>query len=161
MIVVSDWLKVSVVDQFAPGIPGILIVTTLALVLGQIPAVRRLSGGWEISDLAFWLFFAAIGALIDFYLAVILSPALFVYVLIIMAVHFVVLFGIGWLMRMDVGVLTIASVATKAGPALVPPVAETLGLCHLVLRRLILGKLGYALGNYIGFAVAQAVRMML
>jgi uncharacterized membrane protein len=161
VMVASDWFKSAVVDQILPGVPAILIVTTLALSLGQVPAIRGLKGGWEIGDLAFWVFFASIGALIDFYLAVVLSPALFLYVIIIMAVHFVVLFGVGWLMKMDVGVLIIASVATKSGPAVVPPVAETLGLRHLVLPGIILGMLGYAVGNYVGFVVAQVVRTML
>ena len=45
-----------------------------------------------------------------------------------MIVHLVFVYGIGWLARMDLGVLTIASVATKAGPAMVPPVAEVKGV---------------------------------
>ena len=154
----SDWLKANVVDLVLPELPSILIVTTLALILGQLPPVRELEGAWEIGDLAFYLFFAAVGALIDFYLAVILSPILFLYVVVIMAVHMVVLFGGGRLLRMDVGVLTIASVATKAGPALVAPVAETKGWRHLILPGIIVAMLGYAIGNYVGYAVAQAVR---
>ena len=65
------------------------------------------------------------------------------------------------LLRMDIGVLTIASVATKAGPALVAPVAETKGWRHLVLPGIIVAMLGYAVGNYVGFSVAQAVRAAL
>jgi uncharacterized membrane protein len=158
---VSDWINTTLIEPVIPGIPTILVVTTLALILGQFQFVRKLKGAWEIGDMAFLVFFAAVGALIDFYLAVVLSPALFAYVLVIMVVHFVVLFGLGWLFKMDVGVLAIASVATKAGPALVPPVAETLGIRHLVLPGIIVGMLGYAVGNYIGFGVARAVQAML
>ncbi|MDH3404005.1 MAG: DUF819 family protein [Acidobacteriota bacterium] len=154
----SGWLKTAVVDRVFPELPAILIVTTLALALGQLPFVRRLEGAWEIGDLAFCLFFAAVGALIDFYQAVVLSPILFLYVTMIMAVHMVVLFGGGRWLRMDLGVLTIASVATKAGPALVAPVAETKGWRHLVLPGIVVAMLGYAVGNYVGYAVAQAVR---
>ncbi len=156
----SDWLKTYVVGPVFPDLPAILIVTTLALVLGQLPPVRELEGAWEIGDLAFYLFFAAVGALIDFYLAIVLSPILFLYVVVIMAVHMVVLFGGGRLLRMDVGVLTIASVATKAGPALVAPVAETKGWRHLILPGILVATLGYAIGNYVGYAVAQAVRAL-
>jgi uncharacterized membrane protein len=62
---------------------------------------------------------------------------------------------------MDLGVLTIASVATKAGPPLILPVAEAKGWRHLVLPGVILGMLGYAIGNYVGFAVANGVRALL
>ncbi len=158
VMAVSGWLETAIVDRVFPDLPSILIVTTLALALGQLPPVRRLQGAWEIGDLAFYVFFAAVGALINFYQAVVLSPILFLYVVIIMAVHMAVLYGGGRWLRMDVGVLTIASVATKAGPALVAPVAETKGWRHLVLPGIVVAMLGYALGNYIGYSVAQAVR---
>ncbi len=156
----SDWLKTHVVDPYFPAVPTILIVTTFALLLGQVPFVRRLEGAWDIGELAFYLFFAAVGALINFYQALVLSPVLFVYVVVIMTAHFVTLYGLGTLLRMDVGVLTIASVATKAGPALVPPVAEAKGWRHLVLPGIILGLLGYAIGNYVGYGVALFVRVL-
>lgn len=161
VIAVSPWLNELLVKPFLPDSPDILMVTTLALILGQSSYVRGLKGAWEIGDLAFLVFFAAIGALIDFYLAVVLSPSLFAYVLIIMIVHFLVLYGLGWVFRMDPGVLTMASVATKGGPALVPPVAEALGIRHLVLPGIIIGMLGYAVGNYIGYFVAETVRVLL
>ena len=161
VMTVSAWLKSAVVDRFFPSVPAILIVTTLALILGQFRFVRELRGAWEIGDLAFYVFFAAVGAMINFYQAVILSPILFLYVLVIMAIHFVVLFGLGSFFRMDIGVLTIASVATKAGPPLVVPVAEVMGWRHLVLPGIIVGMLGYAIGNYVGYGVAHVVRLLL
>ena len=161
VMAVSAWLKDSFIDRIAPAVPTILVITTLALALGQVPAIRNLKGAWEIGDLAFYLFFAAVGAMIDVYQAVVLSPVLFLYVVIIMTVHFTWLYGIGRMLRMDLGVLTIASVATKAGPPLVLPVAEAMGWRHLVLPGIVLGMLGYAIGNYVGFAVANAVRGLL
>ena len=158
VIAVSGWLERAVVDRVFPDLPGILIVTTLALVVGQMSWVRELEGAWEIGDLAFYIFFAAVGALIDFHQAVVLSPILFLYVVVVMAVHMAVLYGIGRWLRMDAGVLTIASVATKAGPALVAPVAETKGWRHLVLPGIVVAMLGYAIGNYVGYGVAQLVR---
>lgn len=161
VMAVSHWIKVEIVDQYFPAMPSILIVTTLALILAQIGPIRRLKGAWEIGDLAFFLFFAAVGALINFYQAIILSPILFLYVMIIMVVHFAFLFGTGMLFKMDLGVLTIASVATKGGPAVVLPVAEMKGWRHLVLSGIIIAMLGYAVGNYIGYAVAQGLRLVL
>ena len=76
IMALSNWIKVALIDPIFEGIPSILIVTTLALILAQVPAVRRLKGGWELGDLVFYVFFAAVGALMDFYLAVILSPIL-------------------------------------------------------------------------------------
>ena len=78
-----------------------------------------------------------------------------------MAIHMVVLYGVGRLLRMDIGVLMIASVATKAGPPLVVPVAEAKGWRHLVLPGIVVGMLGYVIGNYVGYAVAHVVRLLL
>jgi uncharacterized membrane protein len=157
----SNWIKSSIIDTYFPAVPAILVVTTLALLLGQLGPVRRLQGAWEIGDLAFYLFFASVGAMINFYQAIVLSPILFVYVMIILIFHMSVLYGLGWLLRMDVGVLTIASVATKAGPALIVPVAEAKGWRHLVLPGILIGMLGYAVGNYVGYAVAYLVRALI
>ena len=161
IIVASNWIKETLIDPVFEGVPSILIVTTLALILAQIPAVRNLKGGWELGDLVFYVFFAAVGALMDFYLAVILSPILFAYVIIVMFVHLAFVYGIGWVARMDLGVLTIASVATKSGPAMVPPVAEVKEWRHLILPGILISLLGYAAGNYIGFAVAKALEFMM
>ena len=161
VMALSEWMKAAWIDAFAPAVPTILVVTTLALFIGQVPAVRRLQGAWQIGDLAFYVFFVSVGAMIDFYQAVILSPVLFVYVLVIMAGHFVVVFGVGRLLGMDPAVLTIASVATKAGPPMVPAVAHAKGWEHLVLPGIVVGMLGYAIGNYVGFAAAYAMRALL
>lgn len=149
------------VSSFGPTIPSILFLTTFALVAAQFGAVRNLEGSWELGQLVFLLFFAGVGALIDFYKAVILSPMLFVYVLTVLVVHMVVIYGGGRLLKMDLGVLTMASVATKAGPPLVPALAEQHGWRHLVLPGVLVGLLGYGIGNYIGFALAYALRGLL
>ena len=161
VITTSNWMKTAFVNRFFPSVPTILIVTTFALLLGQLRPIRRLEGAWEIGDLAFYVFFAAVGAMINFYQAVSLSPVLFLYVMIIIVIHMVVLYGVGQLLRMDPGVLTIASVATKSGPPVVAPVAEANGWRHLVLPGIIVGMLGYAVGNYAGYAVAHIIRLVL
>lgn len=160
VMAVSTWVKTNWVDPIEPSVPLILVVTTFALALGQVPAVRRLEGGWEIGDLCFWVFFAAVGSMIDFYEAVILSPILFLYVLIIISVHWVITFGGGRLLGMDPAVLTIASVATLAGPPLIPAVAHSRGWTHLALPGVVIGMLGYAIGNYVGFGTALLLKWL-
>ena len=90
-----------------------------------------------------------------------LSPILFVFVLIVIVLHMLVVYGGGRLLGMDLGVLTIASVATKAGPPLVLPMAEQKGWQHLALPGVLVGLLGYAIGNYVGFAAAYLVRSLI
>ena len=44
---------------------------------------------------------------------------------------------------------------------MVPPVAETKEWRHLILPGILIALLGYAAGNYIGFAVAKVMEMVL
>jgi uncharacterized membrane protein len=156
----SEWITTHWIHPWAPNIPSILMVTTLALALGQLPAVSRLEGAWEIGNLAFYLFFAAVGAMIHIYNAVVLSPVLFAYVMIVIPVHMAFIYGVGRWLRMDVGLLTIASAAAKAGPPLVLAIAESRGWKRFELSGVLVGLLGYAAGNYVGFAVAYVMRSL-
>lgn len=156
----SEWITTHWIAPFFPQVPSILMVTTLALGVGQLPFVRRLQGAWDLGYLAFYFFFAAVGAGIDIIAAIELSPILFAYVAIVFVVHMLVLFGLGRLFGLDLGLLVIASTATKGGPTLVPAVAKAHGWNALVLPGILLGLLGYALGNYLGLATAYLVKGM-
>jgi len=149
------------IHPWAPGVPSILVVTTLALALGQAPVVSRLQGAWEVGNLAFYLFFAAVGAMIHLYNAVVLSPVLFAYVLVVIVIHMTIIYGVGRLLRMDVGLLTVASTAAKAGPPVVLALAQSRGWQRFELSGVLVGLLGYAIGNYVGFAVAYLMRGLL
>ena len=93
--------------------------------------------------------------------AIILSPILFIYVMVMIVVHMVGVYGIGRLFRLDIRVLTIASVASKAGPPAVVALANVHGWKTLVLPGVAMGLLGYAVGNYLGFAAAFMMRALL
>jgi uncharacterized membrane protein len=160
IMVASEWLNTTFIAPSFPQVPTILIITTLALAVGQLPWVAQLEGASELGYLAFYLFFAAVGALIDVYKAVVLSPILFAYVSIIIVVHMVVVYGIGRLLRMDIAVLTVASAAAKAGPPMIPALTEARGWERLNLPGVLVGLLGYAIGNYVGFAAAYAMRAL-
>jgi uncharacterized membrane protein len=157
----SEWITTNLLGALPFDVPSILVVTTLALVVAQLGVLKPLQGAWQLGHLAFYLFFAAVGAMIDIYKAVVLSPALFGYVMIILVVHMLVLYGLGRLLKLDVAVLTIASVATKAGPALVPAVTDSKGWHGLALPGVVVGLLGYAVGNYVGFGAAYLMRLLL
>ncbi len=161
IMVVSDVVKERWISSFMPSLPTILIVTTLALILAQFRFIGRLHGAAEMGNLSFYLFFCAVGAMINVKMAIVLSPILFLYVMIMMVVHLVSVYGLGRLLRMDIRVLTIASAAAKTGPPTVVALAHVHGWKTLVLPGVAMGLLGYAVGNYLGFAAAYAMKAML
>jgi len=161
IMAVSDLIKTRLIADLMPSFPTILIVTTLALILAQLRFMRRLQGAFEIGNLSFYLFFCAVGAMINVKMAVILSPILFLYVLVMIVVHMVSVYGVGRLFRLDIRILTIASAAAKTGPPSVIALANVHGWKTLVLPGVAMGLLGYAVGNYLGFAAAYMMKALL
>jgi uncharacterized membrane protein len=161
IMAVSELIKTAVIADFMPSFPTILIVTTLALILAQFRFVGRLQGAFELGNMAFYLFFCAVGAMINVKMAIILSPILFAYVMVMIVVHIIGIYGIGRLLRLDIRVLTIASCAAKSGPPAVVALANVHGWKTLVLPGVAMGLLGYAVGNYLGFATAYAMKALL
>ncbi|MEN8163453.1 MAG: DUF819 family protein [Acidobacteriota bacterium] len=157
----SELIKDNLIARWMPSFPTILIVTTLALLLAQFPIMGRLKGAFEIGTIAFYLFFCAVGAMINVKMAIVLSPILFAYVMVMIVVHMVVIYGIGRLLRLDIRLLTIASCAAKDGPTAIAPLAAIHGWKDLVLPGIAMGLLGYAVGNYLGFATAYAMKAIL
>jgi uncharacterized membrane protein len=161
IMVLSDLIKDRLIGDLMPSFPTILIVTTLALILAQFKFMDRLQGAFEIGNLAFYLFFCAVGAMINVKKAIILSPILFAYVMVMIVLHMVFVYGIGRLLRLDIRILTIASAAAKSGPPSVVALANVHGWKQLVLPGVAMGLLGYAVGNYLGFAAAFVMKTLL
>jgi uncharacterized membrane protein len=161
IMVVSERINTWLIVGITPSFPTILIVTTLALILAQMRFMKRLQGAFELGNLSFYLFFCAVGAMINIKMAIVLSPILFVYVMIMIVVHFVCVYGIGRLLRLDIRVLTIASAAAKTGPPTVVALANVHDWKTLLMPGVAMGLLGYAVGNYVGFAAAYLMKALL
>jgi uncharacterized membrane protein len=157
----SDLIKTRLIGDVMPSFPTILIVTTLALILAQFRFISRLQGAFEIGNLSFYLFFCAVGAMINVKMAIVLSPILFLYVMVMIVIHIVFIYGVGRLLHLDIRILTIASAAAKTGPPSVIALANVHGWKTLVLPGVAMGLLGYAIGNYLGFAAAYVMKALL
>ena len=153
LVVASEWL-----GRRMPGIPPVLWLTTMALVVGHLKPFVKPRGALQLGNLSLHFFFVVIG--IHSRVSEILSIGMeiFYYTLIVVGVHGLVVFGIGRLARMDVGSLAVASQAAVGGPSSALAVAVSREWKGLVLPGIIVGLLGYALGNYLGFGVAYLLR---
>ncbi len=141
-------------------IPAIVWLTTLALLAGHlVPGLG--SGSLQLGNAALHLFFVVIG--IHSRVADILEVGLTVFwlTLMVVGVHGVVVFGGGWLLRLDAGSLAVASQAAIGGPSSAVAVAVGRGWPGLLLPGVLVGLLGYAAGTYLGLAVAALARAWL
>lgn len=156
-MLLSDLIKTHLLSPW-PWIPSILIITTLALIAAQFKAVRNLHGAHALGNFTFYLFFAAIGAMMDIPKAVSMAPILFIYVVIVIATQVTVALLVGRLLNMDLRMLAVASIAAKAGPSTVVAYTSTKNYNDLALSGVAAALLGYAIGNYAGFAGAYLLK---
>jgi uncharacterized membrane protein len=154
------WMSRILGDVLAP-VPSVLWLTTIALVLAQIPRVGRIRGAGVLGNYLVLLFLASNGAksVVANILAV--GPPVVYYALITVALHGVVIFGLGSVVGLDLRTLAVASQANVGGPASAMALATARGYADRLLPGVAVGLLGYAVGNYIGLAVAWVAKGML
>jgi uncharacterized membrane protein len=142
-------------------VPEVLLLTTLVLLVAQVPAIKELSGSAMWGNYLLHLFLAANGAQSVIANIFRIGPAVFYFAAATVAVHGIVIFGIGRLFRIDAPTLAVASQANIGGPASAMALAGTRGYTDLLLPGIAVGLAGYAVGNYMGFLIASQIRVLL
>ncbi len=152
----STWLNNQI-----PQIPTILWLTTIALVLAQIPAVNRLKGHKLLGLLGVYLFLAVIGAYCDVPALLKdgdLAIVLLVFVTILVIVHGLIVYGLGALFKQDWDIISIASQANVGGSASAMALSRSLNRTDLTLPGILVGALGNATGTYWGILIAEILQ---
>ena len=149
------------ISQAVGFLPEILWLTSISLILAQLPAVQALQGAQQLGNLGLHFFFAVIGirSLLGEMLRV--GPEVFYYTLIVVGVHGAFLVATVRALKGSVPMLAVASQAAIGGPSTAMALAVSRGWPGLMLPGIAIGLLGYAVGNYSGFAVAYLVRALL
>lgn len=139
---------------------SILVITVLALIVATVfpKQVEKLSGHREAGNVMMFIFLASIGAGADVWQLIEIAPILFLFACVIIAVHLVILFGIGKFLKLDLAELAMASAVLIGGPASAPALASAKGWRDLLIPGLLLGSLGYAVGSFIGVSVTEWLR---
>ena len=146
---------------FVPVLPEVLWLTTISLIIAQLPAVKRLAGSAMIGNYLLLLFLASNGAQSVIANIVRVGPAVFYYAMMTVLMHGLFIFGIGRLLRIDLPTLAVASQANVGGAASAMAMAGARGYADRLLPGVIVGLLGYAVGNYLGYTVAALMRGIL
>lgn len=149
-----------VVGGWVSAVPPVLWLTTFALILGHTRWFHRPEGAFQLGNLALHFFFVLIGIYSRVSEILSVGVEIFYFTLVIVGIHGLIVFGGGRLLRLDVGTLAVASQAAVGGPSSALAVAVSREWKGLILPGIIVGLLGYALGNYLGFAIAYLVRWL-
>ncbi|HSG81088.1 MAG TPA: DUF819 family protein [Gemmatimonadota bacterium] len=141
--------------------PEILWLTTIALLLGQLPVVRRIEGASQLGNLGLHLFFAVIGIRSLLGAMIAAGPSVFLYTLVVVGIHGIFLLVVGRALRGSLPTIAVASQAAIGGPSTAMAISIARRWPGLALPGVAVGLLGYALGNYAGIGVAYLVRGLL
>ncbi len=140
-----------------PLIPEVLWLTTFALVVAQLPIIKRLRGAAVVSYFALHIFFIVLGSSSVLAEVVEAGMPIFSLMIAIIVLHMLVAYGLGWLARLDLATVSVASQAAIGGPGSALALSMAMKWNRLVTPGVIVGIFGYALGNYLGFACAYLV----
>jgi uncharacterized membrane protein len=141
-----------------PAIPTVIWLTSIALLIAQIPTVQALSGSSVLGNYLVLIFLACNGARSVISRIVEVGPEVFYFASGTVLIHGIIIFAIGTLVGIDGGTLAIASQANVGGSASAMAVATARREPDRVLPGIIAGLIGTAIGNYIGFAIGYLVR---
>jgi uncharacterized membrane protein len=152
---VSEWIGTKT------GVPSILVITTIALALAQLPVMQKLEGSRLLGMFSISLFLAVIGAYCD--IGTLLSSGqlaiyMSVFVGLMIITHGAFLFGMARIMRSNWILVSIASQANIGGSTSALALARSFNRSDLVLPAILVGTLGNGLGTYLGFMVAALLQ---
>lgn len=129
-----------------------LVLTTLTfLTLALFPRYfEEINGSQEIGTFLIYLFFVVIGIPASIPLIVQNAPLLLVFVAIIVIVNLTVSLTAGKLLKYDLEEILLVVNANVGGPTTAAAMAIAKGWRELIGPILVVGTIGYVIGNYIG-----------
>ncbi len=142
------------------NVPSILILTSLALVVAQLPVVHRLQGTQMLGMYGAYLFLGTLGAYCELSALLELGRLgllLLLFVALAVLLHGLIMFAGGRLLRQPPELVAIASAANVGGSTIVLPLAQSFKRMDLLLPGILVGSLGNGLGTYLGFLMVRLV----
>ncbi len=119
---------------------------------------RNLAGALPLGTFTLLLFFAVLGIGSRFAEVSAVGIEVFYFTAVVVLVHGLLVYALARLARLDVETVSVASQAAVGGPPTAMALALARGRQELTLPGAAVGLLGYAVGTYVGLAVASWVR---
>lgn len=136
-----------------------LLLTTITAILATYTNVlAKISGAEEIGTFLIHIFFAVIGAPASIEIILKKAPWLLVFCALIVVINMIITFIFGKIFRFSVEECCIATNANVGGPTTAAALAIARGWNKLVVPAMLVGILGYVIGNYYGLIVGNILK---
>ena len=123
--------------------------TFLALLIFK-KSFAKLSGGQELGTYGIYIFFVVIGLPASIPMILTNAPLLFAFVFIVMIVNLLVSLGFGKLFKYNLEEILLVCNANIGGPTTAAALAISKGWTTLIGPIMVVGTVGYVIGNYVG-----------
>lgn len=155
---VAAGLSMLIAGELAVGLV-ILTVTTLGIACSFVNKIRESEAPYTVGNYLLLVFSLAIGSTIQLEQLLAGSVTIFLFTSAAMLGAIIIHIFLAYLFRIDVDTTIITSTAGIYGPPFVAPVAAVLKNREVLVPGLLCGLVGYALGNYLGLAIAQVLTL--
>jgi uncharacterized membrane protein len=153
----AAFIMTELVALVIPQIPSILTITTIGIILAQLPVFRKLKMARNLGLYLVYLFLVVIGAFCELEAIGQLGDVgitLMLFFGLTIVIHGTIMLTVGRLFFADWQMIAIASQANVGGGTTAMALAESMDRKELIVPSILVGSLGGAIGTYLGFSVA-------
>ncbi|WP_432665716.1 DUF819 family protein [Wukongibacter baidiensis] len=134
-----------------------LLITTLTMLGATLfpNYFSNIKGSQEIGTFLIYIFFVVIGVPASISLILQRSPLLLLFCAVMVGMNMLVTFGMGKLLKFNLEEIILASNANIGGPTTAAAMAISKGWIELIGPIMVVGTLGYIIGNYFGIIIGN------
>lgn len=132
----------------------ILTITTLSIIASFSKKVRDLPKTFELGMFFILVFSVVVASQFNIYAINKSTLTIMWYILFVMMISIVLHIIICRIFKVNGDLFTVGHISLLCSPPFVPPIVEALGNRKVLLSGIVIGLVGYAIGNYLGVAIA-------
>lgn len=139
----------------------ILTITTLGILFSLVPRINKIERSFNLGMYFILVFSLVVSSMADFYQIFSIEYLnLFLYVVIAVFGSMLIHVILSYLLKIDADTTIITITALSTSPPFVPVVAGALKNKEVIVMGITIGVFGYAIGNYLGIAIAFLLKSL-
>lgn len=132
----------------------ILVVTSLAIGASFFEKIRRLPKTFEMGMVFILMFSVVVASQFDFYMLRTSAVTLVLFVLLVLGITVSLHLLLCRICKINGDLFVVANIGLLCSPPFIPPVVAAMGNKKVLVSGLAIGLFGYAIGTYLGIAIA-------
>lgn len=133
----------------------VLLITTLGILASLVPSINKLNNTFDLGMYLILIFSIVVASMVDFGNMAEISSEIFYYIAFVVFGSLLMHVLLSAIFKIDTDTVIITSTALICSPPFVPAVAGALKNKEIVVPGLTVGIVGYAIGNYLGYLIAN------